>query len=220
MSKNAHLLGPLGALFALAVSLSPASAGAAQDDDTIARLNDAGHALKLNVVPQGKTARYGRAISMINAPQDAVRKVLSQYAQYKDLAPDKFTNVRVVGKDHAGTEVYMQVPVMHGLMRMWMVLKFGQPQQIAPGVEVLEGKLVKGNVKDANIVFTTKRLDDNFTMLTCDLLITPDMPAPQSSIDEETRDSALKAVDAIHNKAQGHNRTFAFNGSVAQADAK
>ena len=141
---------------------------------------------------------------------EAVRKVLTQYGQYKDLAPDKFSNVRVIGKEAGNTDVYMQVPIMRGMVNLWMVLRFGAVQQIAPGVEVLEGKFVRGSVKDANIVFTSKRLDENFTMLTCDLLISPNFPAPQSAIDEEMRDSALKAVDAIHNRAQGHNRTVAF----------
>jgi hypothetical protein len=35
----------------------------------------------------------------------------------------------------------------------------------------------------------------------------PTIPAPQAAVDEELRDSALKAVDAIHDRAQGHNRT-------------
>ena len=207
--KPAYLILPLAALITLAAG--PSGAAPATDDE-VAKLNAAGHALKSNVTLGGKS--YGHAVSMINAPLAAVRKELTAYGQYKTLAPDKFSNVRVVAKEGATTDVYMQVPIMHGLVNLWQVLRFGAPQQVSPGVEVLEGKLVKGNVKDANIVFTMRALDENFTVLTCDLLIVPSVPAPQAAIDEELRDSALKAVDALHTRAQGGvARTLAWNAA-------
>ena len=198
--KAAHFLLPVAAATTLMLCAGPTRAAPATDDE-VAKVNAAGHALKSNVTIGGKT--YGHAVSMINAPIAAVRKELTAYGQYKTLVPDKFSNVRVISKEGANTEVYMQVPIMHGLVSLWQVLKFGAPQQISPGVEVLEGKFVKGNVKDANIVFTMRALGDDFTVLTCDILIVPNVPAPQAAIDEELRDSALKAVDALHTRAQG-----------------
>ncbi len=212
--KPAQLFLPVTAAITLTLCAAPSGATTPAEDDEVARLNAAGHALKSNILLGGKT--YGHAVSMINAPLATVRKEVTSYGQYKTLAPEKFSNVRVIAKEGPTTDVYMQVPIMHGLVNLWQVLKFGAPQQIAPGVERLEGKFVKGNVKDANIVFTMRALDENFTVLTCDLLLVPSVPAPQAAIDEELRDSALTAVDALHTRAQGGvARTLAFNVPAA-----
>ena len=104
----------------------------------------------------------------------------------------------------------------HSPVELWQILRFGPPKTISPGVEVIEGTFVRGNVKDASVIFTLRQLDENFTVLTCDLLIIPSIPAPQAAVDEELRDSALKAVDALHTRAQGgNNKTVAYTGPVA-----
>ncbi len=208
----------------LAMTLASGSSRAdAQLDDDVAKLNAAMHALKSNVQRPGRAEKYGHAISMIHAPLADVRAAVTKYGDYKSLAPDRFNTVRVVAKDGPNTDVYMKISVMKGLFDVWQVLRFGPPVTTAPGTEVIEGKFVKGgNVKDAHVVFTLRALDDQFTVLTCDMLIVPDIPAPQSAIDEELRDSSLKAVDGLHTKAQGGDvTTFAFKGTItAQAAAK
>ncbi len=217
--KAAHWF--LGLAAGLAMTLSSGSSRAdAQLDDDVAKLNAAMHALKSNVQRPGRPEKYGRAISMINAPLADVRTAVTKYGDYKTLAPERFSVVKVVGKDGPNTDVYMKIPIMKGMIDLWQVLRFGAPVTVSPGVEVIEGKFVKGNVKDAHIVFTLRRLDDNFTVLTCDLLIVPSIPAPQSAIDEELRDSALKAVDGLHTKAQGgDNKTVAYVAAAPSAPA-
>jgi hypothetical protein len=197
----------------VAISTGMGTAGAA-DEDITARLDAAGHALRSNVVRPGRPERYGRAYSMIKAPVPAVRAVLLDFKHYKSFAPDKFSNVHVVGKDAKSTDVSMQIPIMHGMLTLSQILRFGPPETLADGTEQIEGKFVRGSqVKDADIVFTLKKLDDEYTLLTCDILIVPTLPAPQSAIDEELRDSALKAVDAVHIHAQGGDfRTYLFAG--------
>jgi hypothetical protein len=210
------------AALALLLSVAPASADQQLDDD-VAKLNAAMHALKTNQPRPGRSEKYGHAISMIKAPLADVRAAVTKYSDYKSLAPDKFSKVNVVAKDGPNTDVYMKIPIMNGMIDIWQVLRFGPPTVVSPGVEVVEGKFVKGgNVKDAHLVFTMRRLDDNFTVLTCDLLMVPSIPAPQSAVDEELRDSALKAVDGLHTKSQGgDNKTYAFTGTIsAQPAAK
>jgi hypothetical protein len=45
------------------------------------------------------------------------------------------------------------------------------------------------------------------------MLLKPGLPAPQSAIDEELRDSARYAVDSIHDRAQGTKEFAAWPGS-------
>jgi hypothetical protein len=199
-----------GALFsstlALALGLAPASASADPDVD---RLNEAGHALKWNYVPAGKSERYGHAEALVQAPLAAVRSHITNFAAYKQLVPDKFNNARIIGRQGDRTDVYFQVAVMHGAVTLWQILRFS-PLRTVNGEEVLEGRFVRGNVKDAHVVFSIHAVDDNLTVLKMDLLIVPTIPAPQSALDEELRDAAMDAVKALHDRAQGHPRMVVY----------
>ena len=70
----------------------------------------------------------------------------------------------------------------------------------------------KGNVEDMNVVWTMHALDSGWTVLKLDLLLKPGLPAPQSAIDEELRDSARYAVDMIHDRAQGTSKVGPWPG--------
>lgn len=201
----------VGALLALCAA-NPARA---EEDPEAARIATAGHSLKWNWTPPGKSQRYGHAEVLVNAPLAAVRAAITNYGRYKDLVPDKFHNARVIAKQNGNTDVYMQVPIMHGMMTLWDVVRFGPVKVVAPGAEVLEGNLVKGNVRDMNAIWMARSLDENWTLLKFDLLLLPNLPAPQSAVDEELRDAALQAVDAIHDRAQGHRNWVSWNGGGA-----
>ncbi len=194
-------LGILGAL-------STVSAGGRADDRDAeaARIAAAGHSLKWNWTPPGHSARYGHAETLIRAPLPAVRAQVLDFGHYKDFVPDKFKISRVIGHGPDGSaDVYIQIAVMHGMVLLWDVTRFAPARRLEPGLEVVEGRMVsgKGNVEDLDVVWTLRAVDGQWTLLKCDLLLKPGLPAPQSAIDEELRDSAMNAVDAIHDRAQG-----------------
>ena len=63
---------------------------------------------------------------------------------------------------------------------------------------MIEGKFVKGNIKDMQIVFTLRPgPDDKSTVLVCDLNLAINIPAPQDALDEELRDACGDAVNAV-----------------------
>jgi hypothetical protein len=166
------------------------------------KLRAEGHARRSNRRPPGKSHRYGHAEIYIRANLERVRAQITDFSHYKDLVPEKFHNARVLGKEKDHTELYLQVPILHGLVTLWEVMRFGPVQVVEPGLEVLEGKHVRGNVKDGNLLLTVHRIADGESVLECDLLILPALPAPQSAIDEELRDAAGQALDAIRARAE------------------
>jgi hypothetical protein len=192
---------------ALAVlTLVPAAAQASPDaEEDALRISGAGHALKWNWTPPGKSDRYGHGEVLINASYDRVRMSMLDFGKYKELAPSRFKSSRVVGHENGGTQVYMQFSAMHGLVSLWNVLNFGAPYDAGEDTEMMEGKFVRGNITDSNVIWTIKRVDDDFTVLKCDILLKPDIPAPQSALDEELRDAAQQAVDGVRERAQGNN---------------
>jgi hypothetical protein len=171
------------------------------DDAEIARIEGAPFAVKSNWVPPGKSERFGHAEIVIHGDPDEVRKVLLDFGHYKDIVPRKFKNAHVIAKEKGRTDLYMQVPIMHGMIMLWDVLRFS-PITLTERGERLEGTFVRGNVRDANIVMTMRGVAPKKTLLTCDLLILPKVPAPQSAIDEELRDAAGDALDGIKGRVE------------------
>jgi hypothetical protein len=189
------------ALFFL-VLFVPSVAAASPADPQLDRLANAGHTLKWNWTPPWRAERYGHAEVLIAAPLAQVRSQVTDFPHYREFAPDKFKNARMVGKDGANVDMYFQVPIMHGMMTLWYVTRFAPSRVSAPETEIVEGRYVKGNIKDMHIVMTMRKVDDRFTILSCDLLLLPNLAAPQGAIDEELRDAAQQAVDAVRDKSQ------------------
>jgi hypothetical protein len=192
---------------ALCAGLLPPSPSRAEERDAeAARIVAAGHSLRWNWTPPGRAERYGHAETLIHAALPTVREHVVDYGRYHEFVPTKFKTSRVVGHGVDGsTDVYIQIAVMHGLITLWDVTRFAPPRAEGPGLEVVQGRMVrgKGNVDDLDAVWTLRAIDPEWTLLKFDLLLKPGLPAPQSAIDEELRDSATYAVDAVHDRAQG-----------------
>ena len=83
-------LATLGAL-ALASPLLRADEQAPQPaptprDADATRIAAAGHPLKWNWVPPGRNERFGHAETLVHAPVDQVRRLVLDFANYKQLA--------------------------------------------------------------------------------------------------------------------------------------
>jgi hypothetical protein len=197
--------------------LAVAPSTALAEDPDAARIAAAGHSLKWNWTPPGHSDRYGHAETLIHAPLQAVRTRVLDFAHYREIVPEKFKTSRVIGHGPDGSaDVYIQIAVLHGMVTLWDVTRFMPPRTVEPGVDVIEGRMVpgKGNVDDVDVVWTLRALDDEWTLLKFDLLLKPGWPAPQSAVDEELRDSAMAAVDSIHDRAQGSRGIAAWRGGL------
>ena len=206
-----RLAASLLALGALAVT-APAQAEGLDADAT--RISSAGHALKWNWVPPGKSARFGHAETLIHAPLPTVRRLVLDFGHYTQLA-DSITTSRVVGHDSDGsTDVYLQMGVMNNTLKFWNVTRFAPVRVDGPGTEVVAGQMVhgKGNIDDSATIWTLHSAGPEWTVLKMDLLLSPGVPAPQSLLDEQLRDSAMDAVNAIHDRAQGSKDFVPFKG--------
>ena len=152
---------------------------------------------KTNWTPPGRSERYGHAEGAVAAPLPEVKKRLLDFNHYKELAGPKFKTVRVVGKEEGGTDVYFQLPIMKGLVTIWYVTRFAAPRTVGGG-EVLEGTFVKGNIKGMHIVLrVAPGADPKSSVMMCDLLLSPGLPAPQSALDEELRDACGDAITNV-----------------------
>ena len=142
----------------------------------------------------------GAARGNVNASPDLVRSVVLDYKNYASFI-SRFEKSRVVGKSGDKTDVYLQVPILKGAAKVWAIVRFEPPKQV-DGNEVVEGHMVKGNVKRLDATWRLKKLDDDSTQVVLELLIVPDMPVPDSLVVPEVRYAAAKAVEGSRDEAE------------------
>ena len=191
----------------------PAPPPAAAPDADAARIAAAGHSLKWNWTPPGRNQRFGHAETLVHASLDNVRRLVIDYPKYKDLAPS-ITTSKVVGHQPDGsTDLYIRMGVLNNTISFWNVTRFA-PVRAVDGNEVIEGQMVpgKGNIDDSVVVWTLHPAGPDWTVLKFDVLLRPGLPAPQSLIDEQLRDSAMDAVSSIHRRAQGSKDVLPYSG--------
>jgi len=175
----------------------------ADDSDVVAaRLSAAGGTQKWTYVPPGRTERFGHAESLVAAPVSFARDQARDFAHYKDLSNGRIRTSRLVDKRAGSTDVYLQVPVLHGMVMLWEVMRFGDVARAADGTETFTGHLVAGNVRAAEMTVTIRPAGSGRSIVSCDLLIAPEFAAPPSAVENELRDAAESAVRAIGSHAE------------------
>lgn len=144
--------------------------------------------------------KAGAARATVSAPDHVVRSVVTDFARYERFIT-KFKSAKIVGKVGDKTDVYLQVPVAHGAIKLWAVVRFDPPKKQGND-EVITGKLIKGNLKRLDATWRVQRVDSTNTELRLELLIVPDMPLPDSLVLGEARYAAAKAVEGTRNEAE------------------
>jgi ribosome-associated toxin RatA of RatAB toxin-antitoxin module len=142
----------------------------------------------------------GAARVNVDAPEDLVRSVVLDYKNYANFI-SRFEKARIVGRSGDKTDVYLQVPILKGAAKVWAIVRFEPVKQVGGG-EVVEGHMVKGNVKRLDAIWRLKKLDDVTTQVVLELLIVPDMPVPDALVVPEVRFAAAKAVEGSRDEAE------------------
>lgn len=147
--------------------------------------------------------RYGHAETLVDASPERVKQVMLDFAHYKELHP-KFRSARVIARQGDTTDLYMRLPVRVGPVTIPQseVMRFGPARATAGGGWTLEGRGVKGDMKEGHVVMHVVPVDAAHSLLTIDLLLAPNLPAPQSMIDEELRDGAFDLANGMRDRAR------------------
>jgi hypothetical protein len=129
----------------------------------------------------------------IDAPIDRVRSLITAYDQYATNLP-KFGKSKVLKRFPGGADVYLQVPVLHGVANLWAVAHFTGPHVSSEGERVEGNYSGQGNVSAFHCLWTYARIDDTHTRLHLALLLLPKFPLPHSVIEKELTDACKDAV--------------------------
>jgi hypothetical protein len=190
------LLAPMVALVILLL------AGPARADDEADRLAALGkpHTYTFKTRNPASPIDTGGAAVVVHAPIADVRKIVMNYGSYqKFLKP--FDQSRVLSKRKGVSEVYLQVPILHGAMRIWAVAEMPPPAKRGPE-EVIAGRMKKGNIADFRPVWRMRAVDAERTVLKLELLLDPNLPFGASLVTKHLVLSAEKGVKGVKARAE------------------
>jgi ribosome-associated toxin RatA of RatAB toxin-antitoxin module len=142
----------------------------------------------------------GAARTLAHAPSEMLRSVVTDYARYSSIIT-RFRNARVVGRSGGRTDVYLEVPILNGLSTIWAVVRFEAPEEKGKQ-QIIRGRLVRGNVKRLDATWRIDKVDEQKSILSLELLMVPNLPAPTSVVSAELRKAAGRAVNAARNEAE------------------
>jgi hypothetical protein len=150
----------------------------------------------------------GGASTTLQASPELVKAVVLDYGNYalyfdpdKGKNPDRVWKSRVVGKAGGKTDLYLQVPILKGLAKIWAVIRFDAPQKDGDK-EIVKGRILKengkekGNVRELSAKWTV-RATDKGTELKLEFLVVPGAYVPDSLLKSEAISAAGKAVRGV-----------------------
>jgi hypothetical protein len=186
MNRKPLTFGSLAAVVALSGAL-PASAADLREPD------------RYEVLTSRSDIKAGGAHMQVRAPLERVRRIVTDFDSYGAYI-SRFEKVKVLGRHGEVTDVYLQVPILKGAARIWVVVRFEAPKQNAPGDPVVVvGRMLKGNMKRFDARLSLSRIDDQRTNLDLEILIVPDwvVPVPSSLVTSEAKNAASEAVQGL-----------------------
>jgi ribosome-associated toxin RatA of RatAB toxin-antitoxin module len=177
-----------------------ATHASAEPDAEAKRLMKLRDAERYEVQTSYSSIKAGAARVHVAAPTTEVKKVIKDFKHYSKFI-SKFQKSKVVGRDGDKTDVYLQVPILKGAAKIWAVVRF-EPIKTEKGEEILEGHMIKGNVKRLDARWRVKKIDKDDTQLNLELLIVPKMPVPGSVVTGEVKYAADVSVMGSRDRAE------------------
>ena len=180
---------------------TPLMAQGEQDDE----LEQNGEAGRLRepvsepVTHRGEMLR-GRATVRVNAAPSVVRKQILALDEYAEFMPH-YRSARTLGRKPDGArEIYMQWEALHGAVKLWARMNLARTDD--GDAEVWATEFVDGNVDEAYAAWRIEPTEDGKTKLTLETFLDPKLPVPQSLLNEENVNAAIKAVKAMRDRCE------------------
>ena len=157
---------------------------------------------KSNSEVKGSKFRLTRAETFVSAPMSEVRKAVLDYGKYSTIIP-AFQKSKVLKQDGTAAQVFLQIPFLKGAANIWTVESFTAPVADGKG-EKITGTKIKSNIDDIKATWLYRPVDDAHTVLTLEIYVSLDVPAPLSLITSETEDACGHGVRGVKAHAESN----------------
>ena len=156
---------------------------------------------KGEAIPVDGSARVrGRATMIVNAPLEKARHIVLDFERYPEFMPG-FSGSKVLGRVHGAWDLYQEMSVLHGTIRMWARIKVPKPT-VVDGVETYAGEFVEGNVITYEPRWKLRPVDGTRTEMTVELFLEPKFFMPDSWLNQKNVESATRAVLAMKQRIE------------------
>jgi ribosome-associated toxin RatA of RatAB toxin-antitoxin module len=204
------------ARFLSLILLAAGSDAVAQSDPTtdggasadIAKVTRSRDAIRYSAAMPDASIRAGAAMIAVDAPLAEVRQIVTDFAHYQDFVPG-FQKSRILARGPAGTDVYLQAPILHGAATLWAVVRFGSPVRDGAGEKIEGRKTGRANVDDLRATWRLYPIDANRTLLKLEFLVVPTLPLPGAMITPQLEESAEDTVRACRARAESQTASSA-----------
>ena len=144
----------------------------------------------------GLSVRRGRSETVIDAPMEVVARAVTDFSTYETIMPH-VREVRVVHRNHADTDLYMQVPLRGSLGAVWALVRVNVRR--TPGRLELVGHAIDGNMERFESTTVLERLPGATprTRMMFTLLALPRLPFPSSVFSREMVSAARTVANNL-----------------------
>ena len=171
-------------------------------DVVLAKSHKPKDSVRYTVPTPGSSIDAGAARIRVKATPKELLQLVTDYGNYSKFIT-RFSKARVIGRKGSAVDVYLQVPILKGMAKIWAVVRFEKPHMVA-GEQLVEGHLVKGNVERLDATWRIRRIDAESTQLNLEMLIVPKLPVPGSLVTGEVAYAADRAVSDVRKEAEKH----------------
>jgi len=195
----------------LAASDAAAQPDASADGGTngdVAKVTRSRDAVRYSLPMSDAAIRAGGAMLAVDAPLADVLRIVTDYGHYQAFLPG-FQKSRILARGPAGTDVYLQAPILHGAATLWAVVRFGLPVHDGAGEKVEGRRTGQANVDDLRATWRLYPIDPNRTLLKLEFLLVPSLPLPGAMITPQLEESSEDAVRALRDRAEAQTASSA-----------
>lgn len=185
-------------LLSVAITLSWSATAAAESAKSLAaRL---GKEIETTTKPEkGSSIEWGTGVAVIDAPTEAVLRVIENYERYREFMPH-FQKSRVLAQRGARALAYLEATVAHGTVTLWAQVRLSRRTNDA-GQHIFEADMLKGNMSRfvARWELTPVNGGER-TLVRFRLLADPDLPLPSSVFTHQNKKSARRSIRALRDR--------------------
>ncbi|MFW6049595.1 MAG: type II toxin-antitoxin system RatA family toxin [Myxococcota bacterium] len=183
----------------LVLLLATGGTARAEDSDATRLAAELGNTIRSGKAPErGEDVSWGTAVGVVDAPVDAVTRVVTDYARYEGFVPH-FKKSKVLSRRGDDALVYMEAGIIKNSVTLWAQVRI--TARTEGNRRVVEGRMLQGNMDAFRARWELMPVaGDTRTLVRFQLLVDPDLPLPSSVFDHENRKGARKTVRALRGR--------------------
>lgn len=145
-------------------------------------------------------AVFGVATGVVEAPLEAVFRTVVDYNNYATFMPN-FRKSKELSRRGNKAILYLEVAILKGAKTLWTNAKVYELKPRGK-TRIIEAKMVKGkgNMGQFAARWELTPVDDRRTMVHFRVIVDPDLPVPDSLLDDQNMKAAYRAIKALRSK--------------------